>query len=52
VRCIKTPVDADIPHQEIFFLDETDPMSSPMKAKGCRRTRYPRHRGGSRQSGL
>src|SRR6187431_2246196 len=34
VRCIKTPVDADIPHQEIFFLDETDPMSSPMKAKG------------------
>jgi xanthine dehydrogenase YagR molybdenum-binding subunit len=23
-----------IPHQEVIFLDETDPMSSPMKAKG------------------
>ncbi|UXI65809.1 aldehyde oxidoreductase molybdenum-binding subunit PaoC [Tahibacter amnicola] len=28
------PVHADIPHQEVVFLDETDPMSSPMKAKG------------------
>jgi xanthine dehydrogenase YagR molybdenum-binding subunit len=28
------PVHADIPHQEVIFLDETDPMSSPMKAKG------------------
>lgn len=27
-------VHADIPHQEVIFLDETDPMSSPMKAKG------------------
>jgi xanthine dehydrogenase YagR molybdenum-binding subunit len=27
-------VHADIPHQEVVFLDETDPMSSPMKAKG------------------
>ena len=25
---------ADIPHQEVIFLYETDPMSSPMKAKG------------------
>jgi xanthine dehydrogenase YagR molybdenum-binding subunit len=28
------PVHADIPHQEVILLDETDPMSSPMKAKG------------------
>ncbi len=28
------PVHADIPHQEVIFLDETDPISSPMKAKG------------------
>ena len=27
-------VHADVPHQEVIFLDETDPMSSPMKAKG------------------
>ena len=27
-------VHADIPHQDVIFLDETDPMSSPMKAKG------------------
>ncbi|MEI1249693.1 aldehyde oxidoreductase molybdenum-binding subunit PaoC [Rhizobium aouanii] len=27
-------VHADIPHQEVIFMDETDPMSSPMKAKG------------------
>ncbi len=25
---------ADIPHQDVIFLDETDAMSSPMKAKG------------------
>src|SRR4030095_515646 len=30
----EVPVHADIPHQEMFFLDDTDPMSSPMKAKG------------------
>jgi xanthine dehydrogenase YagR molybdenum-binding subunit len=30
----EAPVHADIPHQEVIFLDETDPMSSPMKAKG------------------
>ncbi len=30
----EVPVHADIPHQELIFLDETDPMSSPMKAKG------------------
>ena len=28
------PVHADIPHQEVIFLDEVDPLSSPMKAKG------------------
>jgi xanthine dehydrogenase YagR molybdenum-binding subunit len=28
------PVHADIPHQEVVFLDGTDPLSSPMKAKG------------------
>ncbi len=25
---------ADIPHQDVIFLEETDPTSSPMKAKG------------------
>ncbi|MCX2901291.1 aldehyde oxidoreductase molybdenum-binding subunit PaoC [Pseudomonas mandelii] len=30
----EVPVHADIPHQEVIFLDEMDPMSSPMKAKG------------------
>jgi xanthine dehydrogenase YagR molybdenum-binding subunit len=30
----EVPVHADIPHQDMIFLDETDPMSSPMKAKG------------------
>lgn len=28
------PVHSDIPSQEVIFLDETDTMSSPMKAKG------------------
>jgi xanthine dehydrogenase YagR molybdenum-binding subunit len=28
------PVHADIPVQDVFFLDETDDKSSPMKAKG------------------
>jgi len=27
-------VHADIPHQDVIFLDEADPVSSPMKAKG------------------
>jgi xanthine dehydrogenase YagR molybdenum-binding subunit len=27
-------VHADIPHQDVIFMDETDPISSPMKAKG------------------
>jgi xanthine dehydrogenase YagR molybdenum-binding subunit len=31
----EVPVHADIPHQEVIFLDEADPTSSPMKAKGC-----------------
>ena len=30
----EVPVHADVPHQDVIFLDETDPMSSPMKAKG------------------
>jgi len=30
----EVPVHADIPHQEVIFLDEADPVSSPMKAKG------------------
>lgn len=30
----EVPVHADIPHQEVIFLDEIDPQSSPMKAKG------------------
>jgi xanthine dehydrogenase YagR molybdenum-binding subunit len=30
----EVPVHADIPHQDVVFLDETDPISSPMKAKG------------------
>lgn len=30
----EAPVHADIPHQEVIFLDGLDPMSSPMKGKG------------------
>jgi xanthine dehydrogenase YagR molybdenum-binding subunit len=30
----EVPVHADIPEQEVIFLDELDPISSPMKAKG------------------
>jgi len=30
----EVPVHADIPHQEVIFLDEEDELSSPMKAKG------------------
>lgn len=30
----EVPVHADIPAQEVIFLDDTDPVSSPMKAKG------------------
>jgi len=30
----EVPTHADIPHQEVIFMDETDPGSSPMKAKG------------------
>jgi xanthine dehydrogenase YagR molybdenum-binding subunit len=30
----EVPVHADVPHQEVIFLDELDPISSPMKAKG------------------
>jgi xanthine dehydrogenase YagR molybdenum-binding subunit len=30
----EVPVHADMPHQDVVFLEETDPVSSPMKAKG------------------
>ncbi|CAN5436249.1 xanthine dehydrogenase family protein molybdopterin-binding subunit [soil metagenome] len=30
----EVPVHADIPHLDVVFLDEVDPVSSPMKAKG------------------
>jgi xanthine dehydrogenase YagR molybdenum-binding subunit len=30
----EVPVHADIPHQDVILIDETDPMSSPVKAKG------------------
>jgi xanthine dehydrogenase molybdopterin-binding subunit B len=53
----EVPVHADIPHQEVIFLDETDPMSSPMKAKGVgelgirQRDLQCRRRAGARLSG-
>jgi xanthine dehydrogenase YagR molybdenum-binding subunit len=28
------PIRADVPHQDVVFLDETDPISSQMKATG------------------
>ena len=30
----EVPVHADIPHQEVIFIDELDPTISPLKAKG------------------
>ncbi|HCW61944.1 MAG TPA: xanthine dehydrogenase, partial [Sphingobium sp.] len=30
----QVPVHADIPHQDVLFVDELDDKSSPMKAKG------------------
>ena len=30
----EVPVHADIPHQDVFFMDEVDDKSSPLKAKG------------------
>lgn len=30
----EVPVHADIPHQDVVFLDEADPTASPLKAKG------------------
>ena len=30
----EVPVHADIPHQQVIFLEEADPTTSPMKAKG------------------
>ncbi len=30
----EVPVHADIPHQDVIFLDDPDPIASPVKAKG------------------
>jgi xanthine dehydrogenase YagR molybdenum-binding subunit len=30
----EVPVHADIPHQDVVFLDEVDPTAGPLKAKG------------------
>ena len=30
----EVPVHADIPHQEVIFLEEPDPLTSPMKMRG------------------
>jgi len=30
----EVPVHADIPHQDVIFLDEVDPTAGPLKAKG------------------
>jgi xanthine dehydrogenase YagR molybdenum-binding subunit len=30
----EVPAHADIPHQDVIFLDEADPLANPMKAKG------------------
>ncbi len=30
----EVPVHADVPRQEVIFLDEVDPMTAPLKAKG------------------
>jgi len=30
----EVPVHADVPRQEVIFLDEEDPIASPVKAKG------------------
>ncbi|MGL5600929.1 MAG: aldehyde oxidoreductase molybdenum-binding subunit PaoC [Silvania sp.] len=30
----EVPVHADVPEQKVIFLEDTDPISSPMKAKG------------------
>ena len=45
----EVPVHADIPHQEVVFLDEVDPISSPMKAKGVGELGPLRRRGGGRE---
>ena len=48
----EVPVHADIPHQEVIFLDETDPISSPMKAKGVGELGHLRRRRRHRQRDL
>jgi len=30
----EVPVHADVPHQDVVFLEETDPYATPLKAKG------------------
>ena len=34
MACYEVPVHADIPHQDVIFLEQPDPTMSPMKAKG------------------
>ena len=34
LACYEVPVHADIPHQDVVFLDEVDPTIGPLKAKG------------------
>ena len=40
----EVPVHADIPHQEVIFLDETDPIVVADEGQGRRRARHLRRR--------
>ena len=48
----EVPVHADIPHQEVIFLDETDPDVFADEGQRCRRARHLRGRCGGRQRDL
>ncbi len=48
----EVPVHADIPHQEVIFLDETDPILLADESQGRRRTWHLRRRRGGRQRDL
>jgi hypothetical protein len=48
----EVPVHADIPHQEVIFLDETDPTVLADEGQGRRRTRHLRRRRCGRQRDL
>ena len=48
----EVPVHADIPHQEVIFLDETDPIVVADEGQGRRRARHLRRRRGRRQRDL